>query len=274
MVEDEEALDLLDLGVLGVGLVELALDERAHLVVLGERGERGVLDAVLLGPRHDLLLVEGDEHDGVRTPVAVHDGLRDPARLLEVVLEVGRREVLAAGGDDDVLLAARDVDVAVIVDGAEVAGVQPPVDDGAEARVVVAVVALEDVVALEEQLAVVGDPRLDAGQHAPDRAEAVVLDRRVGGHRGRLRHPVALEDGDAAAVEELEDLLGDRRRAADGLAHAPAEDRAHVLEQLLLGGFEGCEQLGRDLLAADLQVADPHAELRGRLHLLPDLGRL
>ena len=227
-----------------------------------------------LRPRHDLLLVEGDEHHRVGTPVAVHDGLGDPARLLEVVLEVGGREVLAAGGDDDVLLAARDVDVAVLVDRAQVAGVQPAVDDRAEARVVVAVVALEDVVALEEQLAVVGDPRLDAGQRAADRPEAVVLDRRVGGHRGGLGHPVALEHRHAAAVEELEDLLGDRRRAADGLAHAPAEDAAHVLEELLLGRLEGLEQLGRDLLAADLQVADLDAELGRRLHLLLDLGRL
>ena len=37
------------------------------------------------------------------------------------------RDVLAAGGDDQVLLAARDVQVAVVVDGAEVAGAQPAV---------------------------------------------------------------------------------------------------------------------------------------------------
>ena len=38
MVEDRELLDLLDLGVLRVGAVELALDERAHLRVVGQRG--------------------------------------------------------------------------------------------------------------------------------------------------------------------------------------------------------------------------------------------
>ena len=136
------------------------------------------------------------------------------------------------------------------------------------------VVALEDVVALDEQLAVVGDPRLDAGQRAADRAEAVVLDRRVRRHGRGLGHAVALEHGHAAAVEELEDLLGDRRRAADGLAHAPAEDGADVLEQLLLGRLEGLEQLGRHLLAADLHVAHLDAELGRGLHLLLDLGRL
>ena len=57
------------------------------------------------------------------------DGLRDVLVLLEAVLEVGGRDVLAARGDDDVLLAAGDVEEAVLVDAADVAGVQPAVDD-------------------------------------------------------------------------------------------------------------------------------------------------
>ena len=138
----------------------------------GQRGDRAVLDARAgLGPGDDLLLVERDQHHRVRAAVAVHHGLRDPAGLLEVVLEVGRREVLAARGDDDVLLAAGDRDEAVGVDRAEVAGVQPAVVDRAERRVVVLVVAAEDVRAADQQLAVVGDLDLDAGQRLADRAE-------------------------------------------------------------------------------------------------------
>ena len=58
----------------------------------------------------------------------MHHGLRDVARLLEIVLEVGRRDVLAAGGDDDVLLAAGDEQVAVFIEASDVAGVQPAID--------------------------------------------------------------------------------------------------------------------------------------------------
>src|SRR3954462_14576242 len=53
VVEDEEPLDLLDAGVLRVPPVELALDELEHLRMLGERRRARVLDAPLLGPRHD-----------------------------------------------------------------------------------------------------------------------------------------------------------------------------------------------------------------------------
>ena len=54
----------------------------------------------------------------------------------------------------------------------------------------------------------------------------------------------------------------------------PPKIAAHVLEELLLGRLEGLEQLGRDLLAADLEVADRDAELGRGLHLLLDLWRL
>ena len=111
---------------------------------------------------------------------------------------------------------------------------QPSIDR-AERRVVVLVVALEDVRALEQHLAVVGDPDLQAGQRAADRAEAVGVDGRDRRRGRRLRHPVALEHRHAAGEEELEDLLRDRRGARGRLAQPAAERGADVLEQLLLG---------------------------------------
>ena len=95
------------------------------------------------------------------------------------VLEHGRGDVLAAGGDQDLLLAAGDPDEALVVDLAEVAGVEPAV--GVErlgGRRVVVPVAGEDLAAPEQQLAVVGDPDRGAGQRAADGAD--LLARRAG----------------------------------------------------------------------------------------------
>ena len=237
---------------------------------LGSFGELGRVlgQPVLVGEVDDLLGVERDQHDRVGPAVAVHDGLRDPARLLEVVLDVGRRQVLAARGDDDVLLAAGDEEEAVVVERAEVAGVQPAVDDRAEARVVVLVVAAEDVRALDQDLAVVGDADLAPRQRLADRAEPVVLDRLAGGDGGGLRHPVALHHRHAAGVEELEDLLSDRRGAGVGLLELAAERPADVLEQRLVGLVVVGLQLGRDLLARGLQRAHLEADADGALDLL------
>jgi len=71
--------------------------------------------------------------------------------------------VLAAGGDDDVFLAAGDVQKAVVVESAEVAGVQPTVHQRLACRVRVVVVAVEDVGAFDQDFVVVGDSHLDSG---------------------------------------------------------------------------------------------------------------
>ena len=141
-------------------------------------------------------------------------------------------------------------------------------------RVAGSVVALEDVRAADEHLAVVGDPDLGARERAPDGAELVVGDGRRRGHRRRLGHAVALEHGRAAGVEELEDLLRDRRRAGRRLLEPPAEDPAHVHEQLGVGLVEHRLQLGRDLLARLLHPPDLQAELgRARDLLRVVVGR-
>ena len=87
-------------------------------------------------------------------------------------------------------------------------------------RLRVLVVALEDVRALDEDLAVVGDLHLAAGERLADRPDLEVLgggDRRRG--RG-LGHPPALEHEHAGGVEEAQDLRVDRRRAGDREADA------------------------------------------------------
>src|SRR5690606_3286706 len=105
-LEDGELLDLLDARELLVDLVEVRLDRRAHRLVLVRR--------LGIDPhRRDALRIEGDERREVFAAVADHDGLVDELVVLERGLEVLRRDVLAAGRDDDVLLAAGDVEEAV-----------------------------------------------------------------------------------------------------------------------------------------------------------------
>ena len=270
MVEDEEALDLLHARVVLVDAVQFALDELDDLRVTVQRAD--VLgQAVLAREVDDLLGVERDQRDRVGAAVGVHDGLGDPARALEVVLQVRGREVLAARGDHDVLLAARDRQVAVVVERAEVAGVQPAVlAHGAErGRVAGTVVAPEDVRAADEDLAVVGDLDLGVRERAADGAEPVIGDGRGGGDGRGLRHPVALEHGRAAGVEELEDLLRDRRRAGGRLHEPAAEDVADVDEQLGVGLVEGGLQRLGDLLAGLAASAGPSGRAGSRRRSSP-----
>src|SRR6202000_283316 len=116
--------------------------------------------AVLFGVGDRFFGVEGDQRDEVRTTVADHDALGDQLVLADLRLEVRRGDVLAARGDDDVLFAAGDLDEAFGVDLADVAGVEAAGDDRLGRRLGVLVVPLEDVRALDQDLAVVGDLHL------------------------------------------------------------------------------------------------------------------
>ena len=127
-------------------------------------------------------------------------------------------------------------------------------------RLLVLVVALEDVRALDEDLAVVGDPDLAAGEGFADRADLEVLgrgDRRRG--RG-LGHPPALEDEHPGGVEEAEDLRVDRRRAGDREADLAAEQAADFGEDFLVGELVLAAQQEARLAARAFDLAHPLAD--------------
>src|SRR5579875_2864906 len=142
-------------------------------------------------------LTEGDCGADLLAPLvmrdAEHRGLADGRVLVEHLLDLARVDVVAAA-DDELLLAVDDEEVAVLVDPAHVAGVQPAVDDGLRRGLRPLPVAAHHVVALDHDLAdladghlgtvVVDDLHLYAGDRGADRAglaRAVAVVER--GHR-------------------------------------------------------------------------------------------
>ena len=126
---------------------------------------------LLLRPRRRHLRVEHDQRGDERPAVADHARLTDQRERLQRRLEVGGRDVLPAGGDDQLLLAVDDLQVAVVVELADVARVQPAV--GVErlgGLVGIVEVAAEHVAAPADHLAVLGELDLAARDRPPDRA--------------------------------------------------------------------------------------------------------
>ena len=148
---------------------------------------------------------------------------------LERGLEVGGLIVLAAGGDDQLLLAVDDAEVAVVVDLADVAGVQPAVlveRLGGLLRVVE--VALEDVAAPADHLAVVGQISTSHPGERPADGAGLDLEpaRRSSGRSSRTcrRSRTAARRWPGTSVISCG---RDRRGAGDGdLALVEAEQRA------------------------------------------------
>ncbi len=92
----------------------------------------------------------------------------------------------------------------------------------------VVVVAGEDADALEQDLAVVGDPDAGARQRRPDRADPDLV-RGVHRHGSRgLGEAVALEDDDADAAVEVTEAGAEWRTAGHGVAHLTAHGGAQL----------------------------------------------
>ena len=167
---------------------------------------------------------------------ADHRALGHAVHLVQEGLHLGRVHVVAAA-DHQVLAATHELDVAVLVEAAHVAGLEPAVVGEVVARLVGhAPVAAEHVgpahldvadhAARRELPLVVAHPQTDARQGKAHRAApalAVLRAARVRGEHQRLAHAVALDDGVAGALAEgVEGLDEQRRRAADEDPHVPA----------------------------------------------------
>jgi len=185
------------------------------------------------GPRDD------ERDDGLaraRVRFADHRDVGDVGVLREHLLDLTRVHV-EPGDDDHVLGALDEREPAVVVDYADVAGVQPAV--GVEhplGRVGIAPVAREHIGPAHEDLAGiarehvvpvgVGQPDVDTGERRADGAGARLRRDRARGHdRRRLGEPVPVVHREAEALLHLVDQLGAKRRRA---RHAEPDPRERV----------------------------------------------
>ena len=136
-------------------------------------------------------------------------------------------DVLPRGQHDDLLAAARDRQPAGGVEDAQVAGVQPAVDERGGRRVGTAVVARHHDRPADRHLAVAialgrQDADLDARQRRPDRRRQPAAGRRERGGAGALGEAVRLHDVEPETVQVAADRRVEARAARDEQAHARA----------------------------------------------------
>ena len=139
---------------------------------------------------------------------------------------------------------------AVVVDRAEVAGVEPAVGDRLVGRLLVAPVAAEHHAAADQQLVVVGEAHAVARHQLSDRADLEVADPVDGDRRAGLGQAVALVDGQADAAVEVAEPRAQRRAAGDRGAAVAAERGAQLavdqpVEHRVLGAQQQARPAGR-----------------------------
>ena len=132
-----------------------------------------------VGATHDVVDVRArveDEHGvhalggGARARGADDRGLAHAGLRVQRLLDVFRKDVQSLRRDDHFLLAAADAQLSAGVELADVAGVKPAVAERAARLFRRVEVAARHVLAAHEDLAVVGDLDLDAGDRLADGA--------------------------------------------------------------------------------------------------------
>src|SRR6266704_1904135 len=211
-VEDPELADRLGSRDGLVGVVDRGLelgDQPGIGCQVGHRGAGRL--AVLLLPEVERVRVQGEQAGDERAVVADDHALADQRMSPEPVFEHRGSDVLAARRDDQFLLAAGHGKEPLLIERADVAGVQEAVCvERLGGGLRVAPVAAEDHRAADQDLAVVGDPYGGAGDRQADGADLVAARPVHDGGRGGLGQAVTLEHGDAGAAEEVPEPLPER----------------------------------------------------------------
>ena len=221
--QDDELTHRFGAGHTLVRLIHPLLHFGAHRRVGGGLLHRHIaVEALAFQPGAQRLLVKRHQRGDERALVAEHQRLRDELAALDDLFDRAGGDVLAAGGDDQILLAAGDVQEAVVVDAGpgRRCVYQPSSVNESFGRLLVLVVLREHRGALDLNLLVLGDTQLEPGERDADGTLMVRHAERVErARRGRLasvrspRTPARSRRGRTPAVPGP---AGRRRRRSTG----------------------------------------------------------
>src|SRR5207248_3087011 len=124
--------------------------------------------------------------------------------------------------------------IALGVEMADIAGMQPAVDQGPRGLLRRAPIALHDVVAGDQDLAILGDPDLDPVDRRPDRVDLDAVGRVAADDRRRLALAIALQEPHPERDEEPADLRIEGRAARDDRLQASPEPRPNLVAHQLV----------------------------------------
>ena len=151
--------------------------------------------------------------------------------MIELLLQLLRRDVFPVGQNDQVFDASFKIQIALPIHPAEIAGMEPAVPEALRGGLRVFVISGRNALAPDADLPL-EDLYLAAGQRQADGADDVPP-RSVHRHDGRtLRDPVALQDLDPQRLEKAHQLRVQRSAPADDGFQPPAEHGAQLAEEL------------------------------------------
>src|ERR1019366_2615926 len=178
--------------------------------------------------------VDGEQGRQERQAVANQQHLADQRLHLEKTLHARRKDLLARGRNDQLLLAPRDEHVAVTIHVAKVPGVQAAVAQYFGGGDGVVEIPGKEAGTLHQDLVIVAERDLDAGQRLAD-APGLGTIQRVERDHAAFGEAVAFADRHADGFVELSEVLAEGGRSAGGDPQPASEAAAHFAEEDAVG---------------------------------------
>ncbi len=159
-----------------------------------------------------------------------HGGIAHAFKLIEDLLDVLREHLEALGCGDHFFFPAADQQMAVVIQFSDVPGVKPAVLEHRGSLSGRLVVAVSDVVAAHQDLAVGSDLDVHSRERFPDGSLAKMERMAQSDDRRGFRESIALHDEVSEARPELFELRWKRRAPRNEAPILPAEQAVHAAE--------------------------------------------
>ena len=193
--------------------------------------------------KRDVVIVIGHHHarDFLADAVRQTDNAEflDVRRILVDLFDFVRIDVLAVGVDDDVFRSAHEIEIAVVIQAAEVAGIKPAIDQRLLRRLFIAEITDHHIGAARDYFSYagrirLGDPNLNPGQGLADGAgQHAILRTRHRQDRRRFGQSISFEDSEAQSLKITLHFFIQRRTATDEVTDAPAHAFVNRIEEEL-----------------------------------------
>ena len=176
-----------------------------------------------------------------------------------------RNHILTAGGDNDFLLAAHNLEVAALIETSQVTGTEPAVlSERLSVLFGVLVVAANHAHATNQKLAVLSDIAFGTGDERADHADLVRVDAASRNRGAGLGQTVTLNHLHTHRVEEVRQALAEGATTGDSVTQLAAQSRTQLrIDQLVVQSVL-CRQLQRHA-ALNLRLRPAHRNIGGTL---------
>ena len=209
--------------------------------------------------------IQGHQSRNERLLIANQHRLRNQGRGTQMSLRNTRNHVLTAGGDNDFLLAAHNLQVAALVETSQVTGTEPTVlSERLSVLFGVLVVAANHAHTTNQKLAVLSDIAFGTGDERADHANLVRVDAASRNRGAGLGQTVTLNHLHTHRVEEVRQALAEGTAAGDRVTQLAAQGCTQLgVDQLVVQSVLR-RQLQRDT-ALNLRLRPAHRNVGGTL---------